>query len=46
MRKHTLEYDDVMNEQRRVIYALRDAVATALREIDAPSDVLERIGVA
>ena len=23
-RKHTLEYDDVMNEQRRVIYALRD----------------------
>jgi len=26
MRKHTLEYDDVMNEQRRVIYALRDQV--------------------
>jgi preprotein translocase subunit SecA len=25
-RKHTLEYDDVMNEQRRVIYALRDQV--------------------
>jgi preprotein translocase subunit SecA len=26
MRKHVLEYDDVMNEQRRVIYALRDQV--------------------
>ena len=25
-RKHTLEYDDVMNEQRRVIYELRDLV--------------------
>ena len=25
-RKHTLEYDDVMNEQRRVIYAYRDQV--------------------
>jgi preprotein translocase subunit SecA len=25
-RKHTLEYDDVMNEQRRVIYELRDQV--------------------
>jgi preprotein translocase subunit SecA len=25
-RKHTLEYDDVMNEQRRVIYELRDKV--------------------
>ncbi len=26
MRKHVLEYDDVMNEQRRVIYAYRDEV--------------------
>jgi preprotein translocase subunit SecA len=26
MRKRVLEYDDVMNEQRRVIYALRDQV--------------------
>ena len=25
-RKHVLEYDDVMNEQRRVVYALRDQV--------------------
>ena len=26
IRKRVLEYDDVMNEQRRVIYAYRDAV--------------------
>jgi preprotein translocase subunit SecA len=45
-RKHTLEYDDVMNEQRRVIYALRDQVleggnmAQAAREEIA--GVLER----
>jgi preprotein translocase subunit SecA len=26
MRKHVLEYDDVMNEQRRVIYTYRDEV--------------------
>jgi preprotein translocase subunit SecA len=26
IRKHVLEYDDVMNEQRRVIYAYRDEV--------------------
>src|SRR5208282_4515482 len=26
IRKHTLEYDDVMSEQRRVIYAYRDEV--------------------
>jgi preprotein translocase subunit SecA len=25
-RKHVLEYDDVMNEQRRIVYALRDQV--------------------
>ena len=44
-RKHTLEYDDVMNEQRRVIYELRDQVleganlSQARREVAA---VLER----
>jgi len=46
MRKRVLEYDDVMNEQRRVIYALRDQVleggnmAQAAREEIA--GVLER----
>ena len=44
-RKHTLEYDDVMNEQRRVIYELRDQVleganlSQARREV---AGVLER----
>jgi len=46
LRKHTLEYDDVMNEQRRVIYAYRDEVLEgksigeeARREV---SNVIER----
>src|SRR5881398_3703301 len=26
MRKHTLEYDDVLNEQRRIVYAYRDQI--------------------
>ncbi|MGI8557756.1 MAG: preprotein translocase subunit SecA [Solirubrobacteraceae bacterium] len=46
IRKRVLEYDDVMNEQRRVVYALRDQVleggdmASAAREEIA--SVLER----
>jgi preprotein translocase subunit SecA len=46
-RKHVLEYDDVMNEQRRVIYAYRDEVLEgkslgeeARREI---AQVIERL---
>ncbi|HEY5389824.1 MAG TPA: preprotein translocase subunit SecA [Solirubrobacteraceae bacterium] len=44
-RKHTLEYDDVMNEQRRVIYALRDQVlegANLAQARDEVAAVLER----
>src|SRR5579872_7161366 len=44
-RKHTLEYDDVMNEQRRVIYALRDMVlegANLSQARDEVAAVLER----
>ena len=36
MRKHLLEYDDVMNKQREVIYSMR-------REILEGADVLDRI---
>ncbi len=36
MRKHLLEYDDVMNKQREVIYSMR-------REILEAADVLEQI---
>jgi len=38
-RKHTLEYDDVMNEQRRVIYALRDQVLEGSNLSQARSEV-------
>lgn len=36
MRKHLLEYDDVVNEQRRVIYEQRDAIM-------ADPDLIERV---
>src|SRR5579862_556021 len=45
VRKHTLEYDDVMNEQRRVIYALRDQVlegANLAQAREEVAGVLER----
>src|SRR5579871_798635 len=45
VRKHTLEYDDVMNEQRRVIYALRDQVlegANLSQAREEVAGVLER----
>ena len=39
-RKHTLEYDDVMNEQRRVIYALRDQVLEGANLSQAREEVV------
>src|ERR671928_210467 len=38
MRKHTLEYDDVMNEQRRIIYEYRDDVLEGRDMGDAARD--------
>ena len=38
-RKHTLEYDDVMNEQRRVIYELRDMVLEGANLAQARDEV-------
>ena len=38
-RKHTLEYDDVMNEQRRVIYELRDMVLEGANLAQARAEV-------
>jgi preprotein translocase subunit SecA len=38
-RKHTLEYDDVMNEQRRVIYELRDMVLEGANLAQARTEV-------
>jgi preprotein translocase subunit SecA len=39
-RKHTLEYDDVMNEQRRVIYTLRDQVLEGANLSQARDEVV------
>jgi len=41
VRKHTLEYDDVMNEQRRVIYALRDQVLEGANLTQAREQIAE-----
>src|SRR5215831_3323489 len=40
IRKHLLEYDDVMNQQRTVVYDLRNK---ALTSADMSADVLEAI---
>ncbi len=42
-RKHTLEYDDVMNEQRRVIYAYRDDILEAKDMGDAAREEIGRV---
>ncbi|MDQ1686917.1 MAG: preprotein translocase subunit SecA, partial [Frankiaceae bacterium] len=46
-RKHTLEYDDVMNEQRRIVYAYRDEILEGRDMADSAreeiSTVLERL---
>ena len=43
MRKHTLEYDDVMNKQRKEVYALRNELLFADKPIDFAAEVLESI---
>ena len=40
IRKNVLKYDEVMNEQRKVIYALRDQI---LDEADLREKILERV---
>src|ERR1019366_2639707 len=45
MRKHTLEYDDVLNQQREVIYTYRDEVLEGRDMSDAASEeVVNLIG--
>lgn len=41
VRKHVLEFDDVMNKQREVIYRIRDRVLEP--EADLKEDILEKI---
>jgi preprotein translocase subunit SecA len=43
MRKHTLEYDDVMNKQRAEIYAFRNEVLRSPTPIKVAEEVLESL---
>lgn len=43
MRKHTLEYDDVMNKQRQEIYAFRNEILQTKDAISICYDILESI---
>src|SRR3712207_5514491 len=38
IRKHLLEYDDVMNQQRKTIYALRRAILEGRYSVEAAAD--------
>ena len=42
-RKHTLEYDDVMNKQREVIYGFRDEVINSDDVRDRLMDIMEEV---
>lgn len=41
MRKHTLEYDDVMNRQRQELYAFRNELLFSEKPIDIAEEVLK-----
>src|SRR5208282_6837538 len=43
IRKRTLEYDDVMNKQREVIYGFRDEVINAAEVRDRLMDIMEEV---
>ncbi len=43
IRKHTLEYDDVMNKQRQEIYSFRNDILCTLGIIDLACEVLEDV---
>ncbi|MDO8573680.1 MAG: preprotein translocase subunit SecA [Candidatus Daviesbacteria bacterium] len=45
IRKHTVEYDDVMNQQRRIIYEIRKKVleTAANKDISLKEEILEKI---
>jgi len=45
MRKHTLEYDDVMNKQRAEIYSFRNEVLSTPDTLDLAKDILESVCV-
>ena len=43
MRKHTLEYDDVMNKQRAEIYAFRNEVLRTEETLELAKEILEEL---
>ena len=43
MRKHTIEYDDVMNKQRQEIYSFRNELLNSENSIDLAKEVIENI---
>jgi len=43
MRKHTIEYDDVMNKQRQEIYSFRNDLLNSENSIDLAKEVIEGI---
>jgi preprotein translocase subunit SecA len=45
MRKHTLEYDDVMNKQREVIYGFRNEIINSDDVRDRLMDIIEEVVV-
>lgn len=45
MRKHTLEYDDVMNKQRKEVYAFRNDVLFTENTVHIAEDILSSVAV-
>lgn len=43
MRKHTLEYDDVMNKQRQAIYGFRNEILHAENIVEVATEILESV---
>ena len=43
IRKHTLEYDDVMNKQRKEVYAFRNELLFAEKPIEIAEDILQAV---
>jgi preprotein translocase subunit SecA len=45
MRKHTLEYDDVMNRQRQEVYAFRNELLFAEKPMQIAEDILQATAI-
>jgi len=43
IRKHTLEYDDVMNKQREVLYGFRNDIIHSENPREAIFDIIEEV---